>query len=252
MRMTVQTADPPEKAASTALKAETPAAVVLSRTVVKAAEARPGAEKKEAASAVLSATVTSGAVTAEVQTVRLSEPAETIIVRPVAVTAAKVVSKNQAVFPQTATTVGSTVVAMTAEKEPATVKAMAITRAVSAAKEALTVMSAAVMLRAKTGHFLEIVTKTVQSAQPAGKAIGRLTAVLHVKTAAAMTVLHLSRNGMTVRSGVHQGQIVQIGQPAGQTVQIEKTVRPEPTAKVSKKAASGALMRKPRKLLSTT
>ncbi len=224
---TALTADQPEKVGSTA-KAEMTAVEVLSMTVGKVAEAQPVEVTKEA-NAALSITVMTGAVSAVVQTVRLSALAEKITVQPVVEIVAKVVS------PLTAMTVVSTAAAMTAEKEALAEKSVALTGVVTAARTGSTVqMTAAEMHRAKTGRFPESGTKTALSVRPAGKRAEALTAVLHVKTVAARIVL-LSRDVMTVQS---------VATAALSAVTV--------AAKASKKAALVVQTKKPRRHLSIT
>ncbi len=244
-KMTVQTADQPEKAGSTGKAEMIAEAVVLSRTVAKAAEARPGVVRKEAASAVLSGTVTTVAASAEVQTVRLSAETEKITAVPVVVTAVKEVSRNQA-FLLTAMTVASTAAAMTAEKEAATEKNAPLTGAETAARtEASTARTDVQILPAKTGRFPEIGPKTAQTVRPAEKVTVRMTAMLHVKTGAAKIVLRLSRDVMTGQSAV-------LPALTATTATTGTTAPAEVIAKASKKAVLAVQTKKCRKHLSTT
>jgi hypothetical protein len=129
----------PEKVGITVQKAETAAAAeVPTRTAVKVVTAQPAEARKEAANAVLLATVMTGAANVAMETVRLMAP-----VGKNAETAVKVVSEKKA-SPLTAQTVVQAVAAMTAEKEPAIEKAVALTA----------VMIVAMILPAKTGRFL--------------------------------------------------------------------------------------------------
>jgi hypothetical protein len=211
----------PEKVGLTVQKAETAAAAeVLTRTAVKVEIAQPAEARREAANAVLLATVMTVAANAVLVTAPLMAAVRTAVV-PVGVIAARVVSEKKASL-LTAQTVVQVLAAMTAEKEPAIEKAVALTVA----------MTAAAMLPVKTDRFLETETKTAPSAQPAEKATGPLTATPHVKTVAAKTAAPLSSAVMTALSVL--------------TVQSALTARPE-TAKVSKKVVLAVQMRKPKR-----
>jgi hypothetical protein len=208
---------------------------VLSRTAAKVAEVRPGVVRKEAANAGLSETVTNGAVNAGAQTVHLLAETEKTTVVPVVVTAGK------EAFLLTATNVVvSTAAAMSAEKEAETEQVTASTEVVTVARtEASTVMTAALTRRAKTGRFLEIGMKTLQTARPAEKVTDRLTALLHVKTGTVMIVRHLSRNAKAVQNVVLP-------------VQTAMTVQTEVMTETQKRAVLAETTKKRRKLLSTT